>query len=192
MTRTIKEESHTDRPEARGKRLAQGISALSNPLYLALPTFLVIALASAPDVLHALLWWFVAALGIGLAPLLFVLRGVRRGDYSDAHVSLREQRFVPLLFGIGSVALTFVLLVLLDASRVLLATVTAVIVVLVIATIITRAWKISLHLVGAAGAVTVCVLLFGPWYVLLSLLVVLIGWARWRVNANTTDRKSVV
>ena len=167
------------------RRLAGLISEGSNPLFVALPTFLVVALASAPDVHHALLWWGVAVVGISLAPFLFVLRGVLLGHFSDLHVSERSQRLSPLLFGLGCISGSFVLLLILHASRLLLATVTSVIIVLVIATVITRAWKISLHLVGAAGAVTVFVLMFGPLFLLLSPLVGMVAWARWRVGAHT-------
>ncbi len=171
--------------KGRWGRLAHGISLISNPLFVAFPTFLVIAVATAPDLPRALLWWAITVIGISVAPLLFIWRGVRLGRYSDHHVSIREQRFIPLLFGLGSVAIVFALLLILHTSRPLIATVTAVIVVLVLSTIITRYWKISLHLVGMAGAVTAFVLLFGPLCLLLSPLVVLVGWARWQVRAHT-------
>jgi hypothetical protein len=167
------------------RRLAHIISEVSNPLFVALPTFLVIALVSAPDVPHALLWWVVAIIGISIAPFLFILRGVRQGHYSDHHVSVREQRFIPLLFGLGCMAASFILLYYFHASQVLIATVTAVIVACSISLLITRYWKISLHLVGMAGAVTVFALLFGPRFLVLSPLVVLVGWARWQVQAHT-------
>ena len=143
-------------------RLAHIISEITNPLLVALPTFLVIAIWTAPNVLRGLLWWVVTAIGVSLAPLFFVVRGVRVGRYSDHHVSLKEQRFIPLLFGIVCVSVAFVLLLILQASRPLIATMTAVLVVLSIAIGITRRWKISLHLVGVTGAVTACTLLFGP------------------------------
>jgi hypothetical protein len=46
---------------------------------------------------------------------------------------------------------------------------------------------VSLHLRGIAGSVTVLVLLFGPVLLVLTplvVLVVLVGWARWRVGAH--------
>lgn len=75
-------------------------------------------------------------------------------------------------------SLTFVLLAVLHASPVLIATVTAVIAACSFSLLITRYWKISLHLVGSAGSVTVFVLRFGPRCLWLSPLVALIGWAR--------------
>jgi|SRR5579884_1248673 len=166
-------------------RIAHGISEVTNPAFVALPTFLCIALYTAPDIPHALLWWGVTVAGITMAPLLFIWQGVRRGRYSDHHVSRREQRFVPLLFAVTCFFLTFVLLLLLHASTHLVATVTAALAACAIATIVTRAWKISIHLVGMAGAVTVFCLLFGFSFLLLSPLVLLVAWARWQVRAHT-------
>jgi hypothetical protein len=143
-------------------RLAQIISDLTNPLYLAVPTFLIMALSTAPDMVHALLWWAVATVGISIAPLLFIWRGIRRGVYSDYHVSIREQRLITLVFGLSSITITFAVLLLLEASLVLIAAMTAVLVVCGLSLLITSYWKISLHLVGVAGAVTAFVLLFGP------------------------------
>lgn len=175
----------TEEWEAPAVRLARLLSTLFNPLFVAFPTFFLISLAKAPDLLHGLLWWIVAMAGISLAPLLFIRRGVRRGDYSDSHVSIREQRTVPLLFALACMLVIFLLLSLLGASRVMIATLIAVIVACALALVITRYWKISLHLVGIAGSVSAFVLLFGPMFLLLLPLIALIGWARWQVGAHT-------
>jgi hypothetical protein len=174
-------------PSIEGKWmwLARTVSVVTNPLFVALPTFLIIALFTAPDVPHAFLWWAVTALGISIAPLLFIWRGVKRGHISDYHVSVRAQRLIPLLFGVGCFFLVFLSMILLHVSLLLLATVTAALVALSIATVVTRYWKMSLHLVGLAGAVTVLVLHFGPFLLLLSPFVILVGWARWQVRAHT-------
>ncbi|GHO89392.1 hypothetical protein [Dictyobacter formicarum] len=167
------------------QQLARLVSEISNPLFVALPTFLVIALVTAPDVAHAFLWWIIPILGISVAPFLFIWQGVRKGKLTDHHVSQREQRFVPLFFGLTCMLLSFACLYALHASPILVATVVAVIVACGISLIVTRYWKISLHLVGMAGAVTVFVLLFGPRWLALSPLVFLVGWARWQVRAHT-------
>jgi hypothetical protein len=166
---------------------ARVVSNVANPLFVALPFFLLISFYTSPDVLHALLWWVIAVGGISVAPLLFIQQGVRKGKLSDHHVSVREQRFFPLLFGLGCMVISFVLLYSLKAPRVLVATVVAVVAAIFISLLITQVgkWKISLHLVGIAGAVTVCVLLWGPFMLLLSPLVILVGWARWQVHAHT-------
>ena len=153
-------------------RVATAISFVANPLFIAIPTFLIIALYAASNPLQGLLWWGITVLGFSLAPLLFIARGVRSGRYSDRHVSLREQRLIPLLFGMGCVVIVFLTLLSLRASPPLLATVTAALITLAIATLVTRFWtKISFHLVGIAGTATVFTLLFGIVAVLLYPLV---------------------
>lgn len=171
-------------------RIATAVSFISSPLFVAIPSFLCIALYTASDPLQGLLWWGIAVLGISLAPLLFIARGVRAGRYSDCHLSLREQRLIPLLFCIGCVVIVFLVLLSLRASHLLMATLTAVIVVLCIATVITvrGKWKISFHLLGIAGAVMALVIVVGPLCLLLSPLVVLTAWARWRVQAHTMSQ----
>jgi hypothetical protein len=79
-------------------------------------------------------------------------------------------------------------------SRALLATVAPVVIGVLIATAITHGlrWKVSLHLGGIAGSVTVFVLLFGTVLLVLSPLVALVGWARWRVGAHTVAQAVVI
>ena len=164
----------------RAGQLARIVSEIANPLFVALPTFLIVALHTASDWQRAVLWWIVTTLGISAVPLLFVYQGVRRGRYSDHHLSVRTQRLVPLIVGLACAASALILLLTLHASRALLATVTAVLVCGLCTLAITTRWKISFHLVGAAGPATVITLLFGPIGLALVPLVVLVGWARWR------------
>lgn len=169
-----------------GKWIAHLTSEIFNPFYVAVPLFLILALVSAPDVAHALLWWVIAAAGISLIPYGFILYGMRKGHYTDHFVSKREQRLIPLLVGVMCMSGSCLVLFLLHA-RIILIAVTAVVVILLIATTITHfaQWKISLHLVGIAGAVTLLCLLFGPALLAGTPLIVLVGWARWKVGAHT-------
>ena len=43
---------------------------------------------------------------------------------------------------------------------------------------VTLAWKVSMHVATLAGAVTIVAIVFGPQWLPLLLLVVLVGWAR--------------
>lgn len=171
--------------ERHSVRIAIIISSVMNPLFIAMPIFFIVSLVSAPTPWQGILWWGVTALGISLAPLLFVLDGVRRGRFTDRHVSQREQRLIPLLFGIFCVFAVFCILLALHTSRLLLATLIALISTLIIATLITRYWKISFHLIGIAGALTILFILFGPIMLALSPLIIIIAWARWWVQAHT-------
>ncbi|WP_199615297.1 phosphatase PAP2 family protein [Paenibacillus alkalitolerans] len=167
--------------------LAQSISRFSNPLYIAPPFYLVVALATAPDFILGLLWWALIGAGVSAIPFLVVRRGVRRGHYSDHHVSKREQRLIPFLIAVGCMGIVLAISVLLKVSNELIGTMAAMTIACVLALVITHAarWKISLHLIGISGAVTSLALLFDPYFLLLFPLIVLVGWSRWMVNAHT-------
>lgn len=173
--------------ETPGEKVAHGVSVVANPLFVALPLFLTVALHTAPDPGHALLWWAIIAVGITGLPFVFIRMGVRKGRYTDDHVSNRAQRLVPLSFGLLCMVLVGALLFFLGVPHALLATVTAALLSLACAIAITSLlrFKISLHMVGSAGAVTICTVMFGPLLLVLSPLVVLIGWARWKVRAHS-------
>lgn len=112
---------------------------------------------------------------------------VNRGMLTDLHVSRRSQRLFPLVMGLLALFGMLAGLLLLSASRPLVATLVAVIVEFSVATLITQVakYKISLHVDSAAGAVTVCCLLASPMFLALTPLVVLIAWARWKLEAHT-------
>jgi len=173
--------------ETTAEKVAHYISVAGNPLFIALPLFFLVAWKTAPDWAHALLWWLITAVGVTAIPFFFIRRGVQRGTYTDDHVSVREQRLVPLSVGLGGMLIVFLLLVLLGAARPYLAALTSALVSLAVALSITQfaRFKISLHMVGITGSVTVLSLLFSPWFLLLSPLVLLLGWARWQVCAHT-------
>lgn len=181
------EKGFSTRPTTGAEMLAHVISRVTNPLFLVPPIFLFVSIKTAPDLLHALLWWGIICGGLSLAPILFIRDGVHRGRYDDVHVSNRSQRTVPLVFGLTCMGLVFLLLVLLHATTALIATVVAALVALGVATIITHygKWKISLHLVGISGSVTVLCWLASPLCLFLSPLIILVGWARWKVQGHT-------
>ena len=177
----------SSRSGKRWDQIAELVSRVTNPAYVALPTFLVVALRTAPTVGTGVLWWLVTTAGISLAPLLHIARGVRAGRYHDHHLSVRQERLLPILVGLASAGVALALLLIWHAARLYLATVAAVVVGAALALVITHGlrWKISLHVAGNAGAVTVLVVLFGWLALLLGPLVALVGWARWRVRAHT-------
>jgi hypothetical protein len=187
ITEDISETGFGRTASTSGEKIAHWISVGTNPLFVALPLFAAVALHTAPDIQHGLLWWVVIALGFTVAPVLFIRKGVRQGRYTDTHVSKRSQRLLPLSFGLLCMGMVFAVLLWLAVPPVLLATVVASLVAVSISLLITSVlrFKISLHMVGSAGALTTCLLLFGPLLLLFAPLVVCIGWARWRVRAHT-------
>ncbi len=169
-----------------GDRFAYGLSQISSPLVVGLGVFGYVSLSTASTVTEGLQW--LTVIGVGLLVLFgLIWWGVKTGKLTDLHVSRRSERLVPLLVGLMALGGMLAGLLLLSASRPLVATLVAVIVSFTLATLITQVakYKISLHIDSAAGAVTVCCLLAGPVFLALSPLVVLIAWARWKLEAHT-------
>jgi membrane-associated phospholipid phosphatase len=110
--------------------------------------------------------------------MAIIVVGVRRNRLSDRHVRVREQRPGLILLALLSITVGLLALVVMHASRELLALLAAMLVGLVVTLIVTLFWKVSLHTSTFAGAVTILVLAFGPVFALLYPLVVVIGWAR--------------
>lgn len=131
------------------------------------------------------LWGLLGVVFIAAIPAGIVHAGVVTGRYTDHHLSRREQRAVPLTLAAISVVVGVVLLVVLDAPRVIVALQVAVLVVLLSATAITLAWKISFHVAVVAASAMALTLAGGGWWVASWLAVPAAGWARLRLSAHT-------
>ncbi|WP_250030917.1 phosphoesterase PA-phosphatase [Paractinoplanes maris] len=135
---------------------------------------------------HAGSWWGVgAAIFTAGIPMAYVVRGVRRGRLTSHHIPEREHRRGPLLFGLASVVVGTVALVLLGAPRELLALLAAGITGLVVFALVTAYWKMSIHAGVAAGTVAVLIAVYGPVALLGVPLVPLVGWSRLVLKAHT-------
>ncbi len=169
-----------------GDRIAYWLSQITSPFVVGLGVFGYVALSTASTVTEGLQWLTVIGVGL-LVPFGCIWWGIKKGKLTDIHVSRRSERLVPLLVGLMSLGGMLAGLLLLSASRPLVATLVAVIVSYAAATLITQVakYKISLHIDSAAGAVTVCYLLASPIFLALSPLVVLIAWARWKLEAHS-------
>ncbi len=169
-----------------GDRFAYWLSQITSPFVVGLGVLGYVSLSTASTVTGGLQWLTVIGVGL-LVPFGCIWWGVKSGKLTDIHVSRRSERLVPLLVGLMALGGVLAGLLLLSASRPLVATLVAVIASFVLATLITQVakFKISLHIDSAAGAVTVCWRLSSPVFLVLSPLVVLIAWARWKLEAHT-------
>ncbi|MGC5017426.1 phosphatase PAP2 family protein [Micromonospora sp. DT47] len=134
---------------------------------------------------HGLAWGLLATVFASGIPFAYIVGGVRRGRLTDHHVGVREQRRVPLLFGLASAAAGLALLAALGAPRPVLALVAAGVVGLVVAVSVSHWWKMSIHSAVAAGTVVVLVLTFGRRMLVVAPLLAVVGWSRVRLRDHT-------
>jgi hypothetical protein len=131
-------------------------------------------------------WWGLpGAVFAAAIPLAYVLRGVRRGRLTSHHIPERAHRRVPLLFGIGSVAAGLAALTALGAPRDVIALLAAGGAGLVVVTVVTLWWKLSIHAGVAAGTTAVLIAVYGRWALLAVPVALLSCWARVRLSAHT-------
>lgn len=168
----------SDRP------VAERVSYLLEPKNWIIATTLAVGWHA--DGAAGLAWGAVAALFAGVLPMVFINRGVRRGQWDDRYVGAKRARLTVLAFIIASVATGLALLVGFGAPTELSGYFGCMLGSVAVLAGITTVWKISIHCAVAAGSVTILALLFGPWLVPAYLLVALTAWSRVVVKDHTT------
>jgi hypothetical protein len=166
-------------------RLARLVTELTAPAVLVTLLMVAVGWHSAGGGVHGLAWGLLATVFATGIPFAYIVGGVLRGRLTDHHVGVREQRRVPLLFGLASAAAGLALLAVLGAPRPMLALVGAGVAGLVVAVTVSHWWKMSIHAAVAAGAVVVLVLTFGYRLLAVAPLLAMVGWSRVRLRDHT-------
>ncbi|MGF1425713.1 hypothetical protein [Kitasatospora sp. LaBMicrA B282] len=137
------------------------------------------------DRLAGIGWGLVAALFSAVIPILFIKWGEKKGHWGDRHVRRRQDRLYVIPGILLSVAAGLTLTYCLGGPREVTALVIAMLVSLFVVLAITVWWKVSVHTAVSAGAIAILVLAYGPWPLLLSPLVPVIGWSRVKLRDHT-------
>lgn len=176
---------------ARTWRLAKALSWCGNPFVISLPCYAATAYKASPRWRERGRWWAISTAVMTLPSFVHVRYGVRTGRFSDADISLRHQRFWPYMGELASVLASYGVMRALRAPRQMTALVVSMAGGMVAVTGITLVWKISMHVVGTAGAVTVLTLLYGKKASPLFALVPLVGWSRHTLEHHSAAQIAV-
>ncbi|MFC4066402.1 phosphoesterase PA-phosphatase [Actinoplanes subglobosus] len=169
-------------------RVARLFTEILSPAVLVAGVLFAVAGASAGSPMSALVMGVVAAAAASFLPIAYILRGVRRGSWTDRHVGVRSQRTLPMLVCLGSTVSGTLALAAAGAPRDLLALIACMAVALLVAVPITllARWKISLHSLVAAGTAVTFTVVFG-WALLFTWpLAAAVGWSRVHLRDHTT------
>jgi membrane-associated phospholipid phosphatase len=126
-----------------------------------------------------------AALFVCVLPLFLLLVLVRQGKVSDHHVSDRRQRAPVLLMALASILAGLLVLTAAGAPHSVVAMVLAVVAGVVVLAGISPFWKISGHAAAVSSAAVIGVLMLGPAWLPLLLLIPAVGWSRVVLRAHT-------
>ncbi len=118
--------------------------------------------------------------------LVVIYAGVRSGRFSDASISVREQRSSLYILAAFLFVLLLAILVFGKAPLILIACLISAILATVTAFAINQRFtKLSLHSIGMAGCATVLLLVAPLWGIVMAISAVLVGWARIRLKHHT-------
>lgn len=169
-------------------RVARIVTELFAPAVLACVLPVVVAVRVAPTPLAGLGWGLVTTLFTGVIPYAIIWVGVRRGELTDHHIGVREQRRKPVLLGLASVLVGLALLVVADAPREIVLLVVVMLAVLLLVGVANHWWKLSAHSAVAAASATILIIVFGAPMAITPLFVALIAWSRVRLADHTVGQ----
>jgi len=166
-------------------RLAKVLSWCGNPFVISIPCFAATSIRATSRWRERLRWWTIATAVMTLPSFIYVRYGVRSGRLSDHEVSVRQERFWPYMGEIAAVLSSYGLMRVMRAPREMTALVVSVAGAMMTITGVTLMWKMSMHVVGTAGAATVLVLLYGKRAAPALALIPLVGWSRYVLEHHT-------
>lgn len=158
--------------------LAFAISAVTSPYVVTGAVATVTVLLLHPSRQELWLWGGICVLTGAVLPLAIVLLMWRKRHLTDIHVAVRSQRALPFVAALVSGAVGVGLLAAVEAPDPLIALGAVYLANGLLLAIISRRWKISVH-VSVYSTGVIAVALLGPTEALLGLaLVPLVLWAR--------------
>ncbi len=145
-----------------------------------------VALQFSPSASEALFWALLYGVMVCLVPVLFIAYMVWMGKIGDMHMKERHERYMPMLVTIVSTTLGVLLLKLWGAPIALPLFAMVSLVQLLVMSLVTLYWQISMHAMGITGATVAISIVFSLQVALLTIpLIMLVGLARLVLKRHT-------
>jgi hypothetical protein len=170
----------------RRRRVARVVTELTGPANTVAVLVLSVAISSAPRTPAGIIMAIVATLFAAVIPFVYVVWRVKSGRLTDHHISVRTERTVPIIVGLASVAIGLTLILIAGAPSRLLALFITGLSGMIVVLLVTRRWKISVHLSAFAGAAVISGFAFNlPVGILIASFIPLVAWSRVELNDHT-------
>lgn len=166
-------------------RLAKTISTFTNPPILCVPLFIIICLVlSINDLWQFPLLELISIIFASIFPMAIILYWAKRSG-NDNDISKRQDRPIPLIIGVVSYFIGFLISLFLGLNDFLTFLFLCYSINTFIVMLITTRWKISIHTTGLAGPVCALIILLGPVGALFALLYPVLIWSRVTLRKHT-------
>lgn len=165
-----------------GERVATWISHAASPPVLGILSALLLSIGG---ITWAWEWSVNFVALVILAPAVYVAWLFVRGEITDMHVPVREQRTRPYLVALGAACAAWVLFTWWPAPPLHRVIALAALLQAAVFFLITLRWKISLHSAAAANLAVVGWMVLGAEGLLLGFGIPVIAWARVRLHRHT-------
>lgn len=169
-------------------KFAKIISYVFDGSFISIPILLIICLIVVDNKIEAVGWAFLCLLFGVVIPYLYVVFLYKKKEINNIHIPKKEDRIKPLLVSCISYTICFIVLYVLDGPLFLKSIFAVSVVSIIILTIITYFWKISLHTSWITFIVITFNILFGRWMLLMIPLIPVIAWARVRIKEHTVNQ----
>ena len=171
------------------QKVAKAISAVTNPPIICIPLFLIICTVLSFEngtfnmskfaVLELISLIFTSAL-----PLAIILLWAKRIG-TDRDISNRSDRYMPLIIGIISYLIGFMICIIFNLDHFLTALLLCYATNTGVVLLFTIKWKISVHTTALSGPVAALILLLGPLGAIFGVIYPVLIWSRVLLKKHT-------
>jgi len=165
--------------------LARIISTLFVPPAFTIITFTIFAFLLENESQKQFVVILIAFLFGFVAPIALFIVFRKSGKLADQDALIKEERTVPFFIATGFFAIGLVLLIIFQVNIISIAFWICYISNTLLTVLINRYEKISAHTMGASGPMAAFTFLFGPLALFLMILIIIVGWARIRLECHT-------
>lgn len=165
--------------------LARLLSQIFHPFVIVIPTMIISIYATTSDWVAAVGWSALCVAFVIAPAILYIRRKLKRKEYTDADISVREHRFGIYAFAGVCELLCLATLLIFGAPKILIACFFAAILALLAGTLLNTQTKISAHMAAMGGCAAVLFYVSPGLGILMVAASIVVGWARIYLKQHT-------
>ena len=170
-------------------KIAKTISTITNPPIVCIPLFMIICLVLSFEnglfnFNKFIVLELISLVFASILPMAIIVYWAKKLN-TDGDILNRQDRFVPLVVGIISYFIGFIVSLVLGVDNFLTALLLCYSINTGVVLLITFKWKISIHTTGLSGPVGALILLLGPIGAVFGIIYPMLIWSRVILNKHT-------